>query len=119
MSAFLCSPKHISTLARYAVDNDLTDLTLRQVVDTLHSTNIDSLNSRYASREHFERSELADTDSVSSVQIIKAARCYRYQSCEHDGWKHSLAHDLILRIIAHAACEMALPGYDGAMWEIV
>ena len=53
----------------------------------------------------------------SQVQIIKAARCLDYQSCEHPGWEQSDACKLLQAIIGDDT-SAHLPGYDEAEWEI-
>jgi hypothetical protein len=54
---------------------------------------------------------------VTPVATIKAARCYRYQSCEHPTWKSSTARSFVEALID--AMLDSLPGYDDAPWEIV
>jgi hypothetical protein len=53
-------------------------------------------------------------DRFEPVQVIKAAACYAYQSCEHDGWEKSAAkafcdtlRDKYIRLLA---------GYEQAEW---
>jgi len=48
------------------------------------------------------------------VQVLKAADCYEYQSCEHPGWPESRAHD-VLTCVRKAAIS-TLPDYDAAEW---
>lgn len=49
------------------------------------------------------------------VEAIKAVKCYRYQSCEHDGWRDSQAsrfHDRLLAELINV-----LPGIEEAPWS--
>lgn len=48
------------------------------------------------------------------VQVLKALRCYAYQSCEHPEWRASEAHAFCKALEAHAIS--ALPGYEEAVW---
>lgn len=48
------------------------------------------------------------------VQVIKAIRCYEYQSCEHQEWESSQAKAFCDALLAHAAS--CLPGYEEAEW---
>jgi hypothetical protein len=48
------------------------------------------------------------------VQVIKAADCYAYQSCESDDWEKTEAYSFIESLKASAM--RALTGYDGAEW---
>ncbi len=54
---------------------------------------------------------------VDPVQALKACACYRYQSCEDDGWEASEAFAIIGAI--ERAAISALPGYKDAQWEII
>ena len=53
--------------------------------------------------------------TLDPVVVLKALDCYEYQSCEHDGWKTSGAHEFceVLRSVAISI----LPGYDDAPWD--
>jgi hypothetical protein len=56
------------------------------------------------------------TREVEPVQVLKAIKCYEYQSCEHPSWEDSEARSwcnhLRLAAIEH------LPGFEAAKWEI-
>lgn len=53
---------------------------------------------------------------ITSVQVLKAIACYRYQSCEHDAWDTSAAKSFTTWLTHEAHQHM--PGYDEAAWEI-
>ena len=87
----------------------------------LAQANADSVNARYA--HHHRPCEpipyrwsMRLAVPVSPVQTIKACDCFRYQSCEHDGWADSLAAKIIDQLREHAINQ--LPGYDDAAWDI-
>jgi hypothetical protein len=40
-----------------------------------------------------------DPDRVSVPRAMGAVRCYRYQACEHDGWRGSFADELSKAIL--------------------
>jgi hypothetical protein len=48
--------------------------------------------------------------------IAKIARCYRYQSCEHDGWEASNAKTIV--DIVEERYGEDLPGYGAMPWGI-
>jgi len=48
--------------------------------------------------------------------IVKACKCFDYQSCETDDYEQSVAHRIIRAIEARAMA--ALPHYEDAPWEI-
>lgn len=51
---------------------------------------------------------------IDPVQVLKSCSCFRYHSCEHDGWKYSEACRFIESLEHHAIA--ALPGYEDAVW---
>jgi hypothetical protein len=77
------------------------------------------VNYRYSesTQPSFELCEWAAFQPFSLVQIVKAARCLDYQSCEHRGWPESEAFK-ILQAITDAHPSRDMPGYDEAQWEI-
>ena len=48
------------------------------------------------------------------AQIIKAVRCYQYQSCEHPEWETSSAHAFCNELIM--GITSLLPDYEEAPW---
>jgi hypothetical protein len=135
MSAWLCSDKHLSVLACYAVKHNLDllgecDDPLRvreeRAFRKLKRENVASLDARYPGdkgdagpEETWRLDDSARHDAVfglSMVTIIKLCHCYAYQACEHKGWATSLAKKLVDAIEAHAI--RRLPGYDKAPWGI-
>jgi hypothetical protein len=110
---------HITALAVYAARNRLLGMAdANQIGELLHAENVASVNYRYGetSRAEFIMCAWAAFHAFSPVQIIKAARCLRYQSCEHPGWEESQACKLLAAIIGNTSVH--LPGYDEAEWEI-
>jgi hypothetical protein len=88
---------------------------MNQLGALLWDENIRSVDSRYREEngvgayEHVRSSLLIDP-----VQVLKAADCYEYQSCEHEEWIESEAKTII-DALRDAACN-AMPGYDAAVW---
>lgn len=60
------------------------------------------------------RRHLVYAVELDPAQILKAADCLEYQSCEHPGWEKSVAHELLglIRRLAYTS----LPGYEMAEW---
>ena len=103
----------------YAARNRIHGWTdANQIGEMLHAENVKSVNYRYgeATKPHFALCEWSAFQAFSHVQIIKAARCLRYQSCEHPGWEGSDACKLLQAIIGR--CGQDTPGYDEAEWVI-
>jgi hypothetical protein len=119
MSAFICNRSHVTALAVYAARNHVLDWEdANQIGEMLHAENVESVNYRYgeATVPDFTMCEWAAFHPFSQVQILKAARCLRYQSCEHPRWEGSDACKLLEAIIGPSGVD--LPGYDEAEWEI-
>ena len=53
----------------------------------------------------------------SAPDMIQAADCYSYQSCEHDGWKASQGHALF-RFAKDLAVKELMKGQDANGWEL-
>jgi hypothetical protein len=53
---------------------------------------------------------------IDSVQVLKAADCYEYHSCEHPDWQASEAKAFIDAL--RSAAWHSLVGYSDAKWEI-
>lgn len=122
MSAFICNDSHITALAVYAARNRIAGYTdAKAVGDMLHAENVRSVNYRYGEgiRPDFDLCEWAAFEKFSDVQIVKAAECLEYQSCEHRGWEGSDAFKLLRAIIAGInVSDRDLPAYEAAQWEI-
>lgn len=137
------SPDHAwNDLRWFAVDPSDEDWSYEDAVRKLDHTNADTVGSmlwtenvcsvshRYPGDDSSSRpgpvSEDIDGEAIdyvfrspayrpTPVEVLKAIRCYEYQSCEHDGWRKSEAkafcESLTLEMIHR------LPGYDAAPWE--
>jgi hypothetical protein len=122
LGAFICNNSHITALAVYAARNRIGGHTdAKTIGEILHAENVKSVNYLYgeSARPSFELSEWAAFHKFSEVQIVKAAHCLDYQSCEHPGWADSQALRIVQAIIANTkATEKDLPEYEAAEWEI-
>lgn len=133
MSALMCSDRHLTALAAYAVRHGLSDVRLpdypsrdemRQAIRTtlgvLARENVESLDTRYPN-DAMRPVAAVDPTALAAGQfpllhIIKACHFYAYQSCEHPGWEASRAKVICDRIEAHAV--HSLPGYNEAPWGL-
>lgn len=119
MSAFQVSPEHINYLAvaahLYHVATDPQAL-----AEQLAAENAKSIEHAYPHHGPCEPVPVRwslPRRRIEPIQVIKAAECYRYQSCEHPEWAESDAARVIDHLISAAIGK--LPGYDEAEWEIV
>lgn len=123
MSAFLCDDAHISALAAYAASTDRLGCRIFPgpaiaCAVLLREENERSMRARYGEEDYspfeFNAYAASHVRQAPAIAIIKAAHCYAYQACEHDGWKDSDAKVVIDAIVARAVTE--IPGYENAPW---
>lgn len=143
MSAFVVSDKHIKALVRFAAGKHENRLYWRdengaysivkdprdvmqaeEVANILKAENVRSYCYRYPEEQATDYNAPIELDPfifyrtmpVSAVQALKACNCYDYQTCETPDYEDTPAHRIISQIRQFAI--MALPGYEGAAWEI-
>lgn len=140
MSAFLVGEDHVNYLINaalafnrgghmhwYSLDGEARKLgELRtgdeanciEVGAMLWRENCASINARYGETKEAPdfRFKLTSWARVTPVQVLKAIRCYEYQSCEHRGWHASSAHAFCEALRQSAISRLA--GYSEAAWEV-
>ena len=118
MSAFVVTTKHIDYLVAAALAYKITLLPSADVIgSTLLEENYRSVNHRYHDADAAPAYRYTDPKlPIIHIQVIKAAQCLRYQSCEHDGWERSNARHILEGLITEAISR--LPGYNDAAWAI-
>ena len=91
----------------------------------LIAENFNSLDARYPSPSEDHSEEIGayrfveDTHFLTRHKLTDAihlVRCYDYQSCEHDGWEGSWAHEFCQRLMAAAAATIP---ESGRCWSYV
>ena len=114
MSAFICSDYHVSVLANYAFEQGVNYYWRNQyrkcadpeeIGAILMKENIRSVNYRYQERNKisFEYDASVVGNMPDNAQILQAAFCLNYQSCERDDWPKSEAHAILLAIVYDAS----------------
>lgn len=98
MSAFICSDRHIATVADH-VFADADDA--QRFADKLKRENIKSVNSRYNESTRFVPVDMAHSakDEYTPTDACWLLACLGYQSCEHpdyDATLITLAQDLLI-----------------------
>jgi hypothetical protein len=84
MSAFICSDKHISTVAQYFFAMDPAGA--QSFANDLKRENILSVNYRYKENEPITPVRMSEADPLGFYSIDDIAglvACLNYQSCEH------------------------------------
>lgn len=85
MSAFVCSDRHIATIAQWYGDRfRLGESERQEIADLLKKENVRSVNYRYRERQRAGRCDLTQAAPDTQKPEIVAALCnsLRYQSCE-------------------------------------
>jgi hypothetical protein len=98
MSAFICSDRHIATVADH-VFADADDA--QRFADKLKRENIRSVNARYKERTRFVPVDMTQSikDRYTPTDVCWMLQCLDYQSCEHidyDATLITLAIDLLI-----------------------
>ena len=121
MSAWLCSEKHIFELAKYYVDKcqqySSDRITFAAAAQYLYDENCESLGARYGDDYNPIFIPITYKPTIDNIFVLaKQVDCYAYQSCEHDGWEKSQAHEMCESIKYHLLNNH--PDYDAAPWGI-
>lgn len=91
------------------------DLSADELGALLWEENVKSVDHRYSEENGVGPYKHARSSlPVDPVQVLKAADCYVYQTCEHPEWETSEAKHIIDALKADAI--NALPGYESALW---
>jgi hypothetical protein len=124
----MCSERHLTVLAAYAVKHGLSGSTqinladqLKETFRTLRDANADALDALYGKDNQGDRllrpKEPAYHEKLDAVTLLKACRFYSYQTCESRTYKeggraYTIIQDIERHLVAH------LPGYDAAPWGL-
>ena len=113
MSAWLVSKLHIDYLVTAVIAAELSTDTPDEIGRKLWRECLLSVASRYPDDEDGSRPGPADfqdsdvltytwteTPVLSGGALGKTVACYRYQSCEHEGWDNSEACELTAKLYA-------------------
>lgn len=124
MSAWLCSDKHIFELAKYYAEkcqkhtSAVNRISFKVAAQFLYGENCESLAARHG--DDYTPPISIPVNYVPTVDNIfalaKLVDCYSYQSCKHDGWEASKAHEMCDSIKYHILSNH--PDYDAAPWGI-
>lgn len=110
MSAFICSDKHVATVATVytnliagmngnaKTDNKQLRDHAQMLANSLLKTNIRSVNYRYGERTRFRMVKLADADlTLNPADWVRLVQCLDYQSCERPDYNKHLCASILAR----------------------
>lgn len=112
MSAFICTDKHISTVAS-ALFADKRQA--QAAANHLKRENIKSVNHRSHEKTRFKPCDMAQANLApyTGHDIAAMLNCLDYQSCEHSD-RDTLVISLCLRILSHQGAD----GRKSSVWSI-
>lgn len=104
MSAYICSDRHIATIANFAANGDLESA--QKIADSLKRENIKSVNFRYNEKTRATKCNISDYWKEANINdVFCLVRCLDYQSCErpdHQGILLSTIENMLSRFGADA-----------------
>jgi len=118
MSAYICSDRHIATIAVWAALETAGKTTewasiAQELANTLKRENIKSVNYRYREKTRFKKCDTSKADlGVSPADVVALCDCLDYQSCEHPDYKPGM-----LAVIRSSAFR-ASGGRVSDLWSI-
>lgn len=118
MSAFICSDKHIATIAiAYGKLFNRNNSVVQRFADHLKRENIRSVNWRYNQKTQIKPCDLEDAvTTYSGLDLGALVDCLKYQSCERPDY---IFAELEALAFAFRAAQNVFPGKatDG-LWSI-
>lgn len=115
MSAYLCSDRHIATIA-VAYVALLPDQDPQAIANQLKAINIESVNYRYAHHEP-EPNESCCLDEIAPnltpPDLVALCNCLDYQSCETPDYDGSLLAGITAQFVANVR-----HGIKSPVWSI-
>lgn len=132
MSAWVVTPAHIDVLVKGMIEKKVIAAEdADECGRDLYAECVKSVSYRYPDDSFDELPGLIEKIPVAEYRYVEpsdklvltdqhyraAARCYRYQSCEHPGWESSAAHDSNEHLIARSGGER--DGSDVVYGEVV
>lgn len=113
MSAYVCSDKHIATIAVNYVKL-FGDGNAQEIADALLACNIASVNYRYREDDPIVPCSLDEVDFDRSFEdLAELCRCLDYQSCELPDYSHPLLDAITAQFQANCRT-----GVESTIWSI-
>lgn len=97
MSCFICSDRHIATIASYFTsDIGFEELEVTQrIADLLLEKNIEGVNFRYKEDTEFTPVDLSEVaQDMQPQDLVALCDCLDYQSCDPEGYINPLLDDI-------------------------
>lgn len=117
MSAYICSDRHIASIALWAAMDSAGKLKgwkdiAQEIADALKRENIKSVNYRYSERTRFKKCDLSKAEVLQPEDVVSLCDCLDYQSCEHPDYKPGML------AVIRASAFRASRGHKSDLWSI-
>jgi hypothetical protein len=128
MSACLCTPKHIATLAHAVGQDPHLQYSAREAAELFATENADAVGEcgdefpdevtkAYGGfAAYLDACHAAAAADVPPLHIITLAQSLDFQNCQYPYWEDSRAKTLLDALIETQISK--LPGYDSAPWTL-
>lgn len=117
MSAYVCTDKHIATIARGFVRVTMPAASAEEqfamaqnVANLLLAANIRSVNYRYDEDTEITPCDLSEAEERPLADLLALLTCWDYQSCERPDWDSDPVNKLGQQIHATLQANLAIRG---------
>lgn len=117
MSAYICSDRHIASIALWAAMDSAGKLKgwkdmAQEIANELKRENIKSVNYRYKEATRFKKCNIDQADVLPPEDVVALCDCLDYQSCEHPDYKPGMLS------VIRASAFRASGGRKSDLWSI-
>ncbi|MER2511278.1 MAG: hypothetical protein ABTQ25_02460 [Nitrosomonas ureae] len=114
MSAYICSDKHIATIAVAFTSLLAKGADTQPIADELLRINTESVNYRYNEDTPVETVDLTEAETDRSFEdLVALCGCLNYQSCELPDYKNPLLDSITAQFKANCRT-----GVESPVWSI-
>lgn len=119
MSAFLCSDRHIGSLAlTYGSLLGLDDVAIQGIANDLKRENIRSVNYRYKERSRIKPCDMSHAHQLNQRDAMSLRDSLEYQSCERPDAVRVILSDMKTIFINRPHLFKLPPSVVGSPWTI-
>jgi hypothetical protein len=109
MSAFICSNRHIATIATRYAKLVGTEAETQAIADALLAINIDSVNYRYGREDEIRACDISEVapENYQIYDLVALCDCLDYQSCERPNYQNPLLAQITAQFKANCKHRVA------------
>lgn len=94
MSCFICSDRHIATIATYYAGDIGCLEAIQGIADLLLEKNIEGVNYRYGENTEVTSVDLSEVTTMHPHDLFALCECLDYQSCDPKGYVNPLLDEI-------------------------